>query len=327
MRRLAALAALAALLVLSGCGRDNGTSPKPAHGPALLIGFASNRPPSTISGYDQYFYDPSSGDPSYLPPNLNTYYDENQGGFSADGHWYVFTSTRVVIDARSTIYLYDVRAATVHLLSTPGLFAFSQNPTLSGDGHYLAFHYTTGGDLFDQQIALMDARADTLIPTPNLHLSGAGEFDPALSGDGKLIAFTSNRNGSLDVFLYSVPGDSIVPLPGCNTDGYSETGVSISADGRYVAFHSNRPGGVGLFDVYVYDRQTASLLPMPGANTVLSELNPALSPDGRYVAYETENDGAGDIRLYDLLLQRLVPVPGLNSNYFLDRYPTVANKP
>lgn len=315
------------LLALAGCGRDHGTNPVTrGHGPALLIGFASNRPPSTISGYDQYFYDPSSGDSAWLPPNLNTYEDDFQGNFSADGRWYVFYSTRIIIGALSNLFLYDVRHATVHLLATPGQFSFAQNPALSGDGGRLAFHYSLGADFTDFRIGYMDAQADTLVPTPGLTNLAVGGFDPAVSGDGSLIAFTSAGQGSFDILLYSVPGDSLVPLPGLNTT-FSETGVSISADGRYVAFHSNRPGGIGLFDVYVYDRQTQALLPTPGANTVLSELNPALSPDGRYVAYETENDGGGDIRLYDLRLQQLIPVPGLNSGYFLDRFPTIGNKP
>ena len=53
-----------------------------------------------------------------------------------------------------------------------------------------------------------------MMPVPGLHMPGAGEWDPALSADGKLIAFTSNRDGGSGVFLYSVAGDSMVPLVG-----------------------------------------------------------------------------------------------------------------
>jgi hypothetical protein len=79
--------------------------------------------------------------------------------------------------------------------------------------------------------------------------------------------------------------------------------------------------------VYVYDRASSSFLPLPGANTPLGESLPALSPDGRYLAYQTEAEGGGDIRLYDIVLQQLVPVPGLNDPYYPDRQPSLAQLP
>jgi Tol biopolymer transport system component len=328
VRRLRHLApALVLLLALVGCGSDAPNPVRPgSSGPKLLIAVDTDRPPSPNGGYDLYFYDVASGAPAFRPPNLNTIFDESTSGFSADGHWLVFNSTRQLTGTQAQIFLYDIRTGNTFVPDAPRAFQGAQNPALSGNGSRMAFHYQIGFDFFDLTIGLVDAVADTVIPTPSLHAPLAGEFDPSLSADGSLIACTTTRDGSLDVLLYSVPGDSIIPLIGLNT-GYSETGVSISGNGRYIAFHSNRPGGSGLFDLYVYDRQLQTLLPLPGANTALSELNPSLSNDGRYVAYTSENDGASDIRLYDIQAQRLVPVPGLNDSYYIDRFPslTVAN--
>lgn len=327
-----ALAGWAALAVAAGCGsRDHNPAAPATGGPPIVIGFASNRPPAFNGGYDQYFYNVAGGGAAYMPPNMDSYADERYGGFSADGKWYAFTSTRLLTGTLAHMFLYNVATATIQVIDAATPYTSAQNVALSGDGHYLAFHYTFGSALFDQAVAFVDAHQDLVIPTPNLHLDGTGDFDPELSGDGSLIAFSSNRDTtggvvSLGVYLYSVPGDSIVPLPGLNTP-YSETGVGISADGRYIAFHSNRPGGEGLFDVYVYDRQTASLVPLPGANTPLSEQNPALSGDGRYLAYESQNDGAGNIRLYDVKLQRLIALPGLNDAYWYDGTPTIGAAP
>jgi Tol biopolymer transport system component len=81
-----------------------------------------------------------------------------------------------------------------------------------------------------------------------------------------------------------------------------------------------------MFDIYVYDRKTRNFLPLAGANTSMSELNAALSPDGRYVAYSTDSEGGGDIRLYDIGLQRLIPLPGLNDPYFADKNPSICDR-
>ena len=53
--------------------------------------------------------------------------------------------------------------------------------------------------------------------------------------------------------------------------------------------------GVGLIDVFVYDRQAQSLLPLPGANTSLSDFGPAISPDGRYLAYHSDASGRNEV--------------------------------
>lgn len=320
-----AVGALAVVAGLAGCSDRCTTCGRRPEGPALLIGFTSSRPPAINFGTDIWFYDAGTQQPAWLPANVNSAYDEGPLGLSADGHWMVFRSSRVLTGTLATIFLDDLRTGVIRALETSDYYQ-PQNPALSGDGRLVAFQHQVGAGFLDLAIAMKDVVADTVVNLPTLHLEGAGDFDPALSGDGGLIAFTSNRTGSFDVLLYSVPGDSLVPLPGLNTPS-SETGASISADGRYIAFHSNRPGGNGLFDVYVYDRSTAALLAMPGANTPLSELNPALSPDGGWVAFTSENDGAGDIRLYDLVAKRLADVPGLNDSYYPDRFPSVANRP
>jgi Tol biopolymer transport system component len=322
-----ALALLLPVLLLAGCGSDapNPVKPGPS-GPSLRVAFITNRPPSPQSGGDIYFYDVASGAPAFLPRNLNSLSDEFSATFSADGHWLAFNSSRLLTGTQATLFLYDIRTAELRLSETARAFTSSQNPSLSGDGRRMAFHHQIGGSFFDLTVALVDAVADTVIPTPSLHVQFAGEFDPSLTVDGSLIAFTSNRDGTFDIFLYSVPLDTLVPMVGINT-GFSDTGVTISGDGRYLAFHSNRPGGLGLFDVYVYDRNTQTTLPLPGANTALSEINPAISPDGRYIAYTCENDGAGDIRLYDIQAQRLVTVAGLNDPYYSERFPALTVGP
>jgi Tol biopolymer transport system component len=325
-RACVAAEAATVLLLLAGCSVERTTNgPAPPAGPPLRIAFESNRPPSTVGGGDVYFFDPATGAPAAFAPNVNSVSSEMLPALSGDGRWMAFNSTRQLTGTLGTLFLYDVENARLDVPPGPNAFVNCFNPSLSYDGRYLAFQSQVGG-AFENEVILWDRQSDQQVPLPSLHEFGTGDFDPSLSGDASLIALMTNRTGAVtgfDVVLYDVPGDSLIPLPGINTTS-NELGVSLSRDGRYLAFHSNRPGGAGLFDVYVYDRQTEALLPLPGANTALSELRPALSPDGRWLAYDSENDGADDVRLYDIANRRLVALPGLNDPYFIDKGASIA---
>ncbi len=317
-----------AAALLAGCGSEGDpvrSVTAPASGPPLLVAFCSDRPPSPIPNKDIYFYNAQTQKPAWMPPNVDTYYDEGPLALSGDGHTMVYSTTNPLVGTGTKLLIYDTRTGIIRVPQSTVQFGSPVNPSLSYDGHYMAFQNLVGSFL-ELYIVMVDVPADTIIPTPKLHLLGAQDFDPSLSGDGKLIAFASNRTGGYDVYLYDVARDSVIALPGMNSSS-SDLAPSISADGRYIAFHSNRPGGVGLFDVYVYDRQAQQFLPLPGANTTLSDINPALSPDGRYLAFSTESEGGTDIRLYDLVAQKLVSAPGLNDPYFADRFPALSNLP
>jgi Tol biopolymer transport system component len=310
---------------LAGCSRDNGTGPLPTASP-IVVAFGSSRPPSTIVGSDLYVW--RGGDPEPFP-NLNTPAFEGPCALSADGRTLAFGSTRSLVGAVASMLLYDVPTASITVPQSLLPLLASFNPSLSGDGRYLAVSYMLSNDPFDQYVTIVDIAADTLLPVPTLNDPNGANIDPWLNGDGSLVAFASNGAlslGAFDIMLYSVPGDSIVPLPGLNSAA-NEHSASISHDGRYVAFQSGRPGGVGLIDVYVYDRQTATLLDLPGANTTLSEYQPSISPDGRWLAYVTDATGGGDVRVYDLETRRLIELPGLNDPYHADQFPVVITTP
>src|SRR5690606_15483762 len=102
--------------------------------------------------------------------------------------------------------------------------------------------------------------------------SGAHSLYPAISGDGRYVAFESwgsnlvpgDTNGTLDVFVHDrVTGETTrvsVASDGAQAAGRSER-ATISADGRYVAFESYAsiplPGAPPLIgDVFVHDRVT-----------------------------------------------------------------------
>jgi Tol biopolymer transport system component len=324
---LAAAVLALALALLAGCSTDRPTAPiVGTSGPPLLLAFSSDRPPSRTLVNDIYFADLAAGGPPFMPPNANSSSDEGPCALSGDGRTLCITGSRIFLGTTTQIALMDVATGAMWLPARTRLLAGPSNPSLSYDGRYLATNYRVGTS--SEAIAVEDLAADTLLPLPNLNPVGLLAFDPSLNGDGTLIAFsTFGLVGGYDIALYSVPGDSLVPLPGLNSSS-NDLSAAISADGRWIAFQSGRPGGVGVIDAYLYDRQTSSLVPLPGLNTPLADVQTSISPDGRYITCMTDAEGGQDVRVYDVVAQRLVPLAaGVNDPVLADQYPVLADRP
>jgi PGAP1-like protein/WD40-like Beta Propeller Repeat len=211
------------------------------------------------------------------------------------------------------IYLYDLSAFSV--LSLPGLNTEARevNPSITPDGRFIAFQRTVFGP---EDVFLYDRSTSSLVPLPGLN-SGFDDAGPAITPDGRFIAFVTARSGDAnweDVLLYDVATSSLVPLPGLNTNGppgvgFHEGNPSISADGNLIAFRSNR---TGVMDVFLYDRTTSSLVPLPGLNDpAFADDDPSISADGRFIAFQSDRSGTLNIYLYDRNTSALVPLPGL----------------
>ena len=119
--------------------------------------------------------------------------------------------------------------------------------------------------------------------------------DPSLSGDGKLVAFVSNRDGQKRIYIYSIERKTLINLPGLNLgEAIAET-PSLSYTGRYIAYISSIQGRP---DLILYDRATGkSELLTRGYRSWLR--NPSISPDGRYVVFETSRRGQWDLEVLD----------------------------
>lgn len=193
-------------------------------------------------------------------------------------------------------------------------------PAVSGDGNLLAFAAWNrpGGPGPGYHVFLYDRPAKKLVDLPGLNSQAHDDRMPALSGDGRFLAFASNRKGGVgltDLYLYDRKDGKVVPVPGLNSK-QSELEPSLNADGSLIAFAAERPDGKGGRDLYLFDRVAGKYLPLPGLNTVAHEYAPSLSADGRYLAFVSERlggEGERDIYLYDRETRKLLPTPGLNS--------------
>ena len=132
-------------------------------------------------------------------------------------------------------------------------------------------------------------------------------FHPAISADGRYVAFTSyatnlvavDSNGVEDVFIRDrVAGTT--ELVSLDSSGAQANGgvscASISADARYVTFYGSAsnlvPGDTnGAMDVFVRDRLTGTTervsVDSGGAQGNKDSYGGPISPDGRYVAFHS----------------------------------------
>jgi len=130
----------------------------------------------------------------------------------------------------------------------------------------------------------------------------SAEFDsryndeqPALSGDGRFLAFVSNRSGNRGILLYDLKERQVVSLPRLNRSDAIAESPSLSYTGRYIVYiasDSVRP------EIELYDR----VLQQPQVLTAHYRgwfRNPSISPDGRYIAFETGGRGQWDIEVMD----------------------------
>lgn len=237
------------------------------------------------------------------------------------------------------VFVYDRYAKTTRRVSVgaPGVQANAdcRAVRISDDGNLVAFTSAAstltpgdtneGADVFVRDLV---AGVTTRVPLPR----GGSVVEPflALSGDGRVIAFTSasrelapgDANEAADVFVYDrsrkrLECVSVTPA-GAPGNGFSQ-GCEISGDGRYVAFSSDAgdlvPGEAGHTHVYLRDRQEGvttrlTLTPdsAPAATRMRNAVVPlALSRDGRFTAFRYdapdlvagETNDRYDIYLYD----------------------------
>jgi Tol biopolymer transport system component len=289
-------------------------------GPKLLIAFGSYRERPKHPNIFFYEHD-GSGSGKILgkagTPRGAT--AEGHPSLSADGRYCAFTFE--LENNTGRIYFWDRKDNKLieHpvLNSSPNA---QMGPSLSADANLIAFAAWARPGAVGQgwHVFLYDRGAKKLLDLPGLNSQAFEDRLPALSGDGRWLAFTSNRKdgvGGTDIYLYDRKESKLVDLLKLNSK-QMDAEPSLSADGNLIAFTSDRPGGKGGRDIYLFDRAADKFLPLPGLNTAAHEYSPSLSPDGRYIVFVSERlggEGERDIYLYDRQAQKLLPTPGLNS--------------
>lgn len=141
------------------------------------------------------------------------------------------------------------------------------------------------------QIQLFVSNADGTAERPLLG-SGSLDYNPAWSPDGQWIVFTSERNGSADLYRVTPDGTGLQRL---TTNRAYEDQADVSPDGQKLAFVSTRADGTA--DLWIRDLGANRETPLTSG--LSGDFRPAWSPDGKWIAFSSDRgttvprDGGG----------------------------------
>ncbi len=191
----------------------------------------------------------------------------------------------------------------------------STEPVVSADGRFVAFSSVAKNLVADdttiQDVFVRDRETGetTRVSVAADGSSGDGSsFDPAISADGLIVAFTSDatnlvvgdRNDKKDVFVHNrQTGETTRVSISSSRDAGNDNSraASLSGDGRYVAFSSEASNLVGddanvrIEDVFVHDRKegtTERVSLSADAGAAAASQAPDITDDGRFVTFESQ---------------------------------------
>jgi Tol biopolymer transport system component len=248
--------------------------------------------------------------------------DSTAAVLSGDGRVVAFTDRDLLSpeddNSLHDVYAYDVATGTRTLVSVGATSGTSSAPAIDGDGSTVLF--VSDGDVgtpnpgMRQQVYRRDLPGGAVQRLSVTPAGAPGRLDsgePAISGDGRVVAFSSRAVDVLADDLNGEESDVLVreggttsrvvdlrPDPDPEAAGGSYE-ADATPDGRYVAFTSYAgdlaPGvarGSGNDQVYLRDRVAGSTVLVstnPSGKAVDGNSDdPSVSADGRYVAFTSD---------------------------------------
>ena len=179
------------------------------------------------------------------------------------------------------------RNGTEKLLTTPA--RAYRGPRISPDGRQVAVAIEEQ----ETQIWLYDLARETLT---RMTFEGNSNINAIWTPDGKKLAFTSNKEGPVNLYWQNADGSG--GLERLTTSDYLHSPMSWSPDGQLLAYIEINPTtGYDIWVVNAGDHKT-----QPFLRTPFNESSPRFSPDGHWLAYTSNESGR-----YEIYVQ---PYPG-----------------
>ena len=277
--------------------------------------------------FDAFLHDRSSGSTERISVGASGQEGNDSSGWgslAANGSALAFTSLAsnlVAGDGNSAwdVFVRDRAAGTTTRVSVDSSGVEGNGPsllgTLSADGNVVAFESEASNLIAIDNNGMRDIfvhdRTTGVTERVSVDSTGtegdadSGEFAPALSTDGQIVAFASratnlvanDTNGFQDVFVHdrATGITERISVDSAGAEGDDDSGYpSLSSDGRLVAFHSRASDLVagdtnGTTDIFVHDRATGVTqrvsVDSSGAEADSFSGGPSLTADGSLVAF------------------------------------------
>ena len=161
------------------------------------------------------------------------------------------------------------------------------DPALSDDGSAVAYQSVIADPMspsrrWATRVRVRDLRGGAAAVT----IPRAGAYDATISGDGRVVAFTSYSRERLQVFVYDRRTRAVTLVSRIGRGGGRAAEAwepSLSRDGRRIAFSASRVAG-GRARVYVRDLGEPTARAVSGAARGFAH-EPSISANGRRVVY------------------------------------------
>ena len=207
-------------------------------------------------------------------------------------------------------------------------------PAISGDGKSVAFESNATNLITDDKNGVKDIFIWHFVTNKIERVSmgndgkdaNAASYEPSVSGDGNLIAFTSTASNisttqkgesNNNVFLRDMALNTtiMISIDPSSKKGGSGSNASIACDGKRIAFYSQTSTLVsddknGLWDIFLWEQNNPQLKRISltadgkernqGEESANRIVEPSISGNGRYIAFTTtaSNMVPGDDKIF-----------------------------
>ena len=295
-------------------GGSEGTMPQPA---------------SSLKVCSDYTYDLMSR--SSDDKTFSTFYESTDpsvgGGIGEEGRFVAFVSNANFAGSTGKhrqIFWRDRNAGITKLISAAPTGEEGNGdsffPAISGDGKTVAFESYSSNLVQSDKNGIRDIfvwhSATNKIETVSIGAKGVEEdaesYEPSVSGDGNLIAFTSTASNisvvkkdvsNNNVFLRDLQKDTtiMISIDPKTKKGGGGSKPSISSDGTRIAFYSTVPlvpdDNNGFWDIYLWEKNNPKLKRVSltndhkernqGSESANRVVAPSISGNGQFIAFTT----------------------------------------
>jgi Tol biopolymer transport system component len=220
------------------------------------------------------------GDPIELEAYTN-YVVNREPAWSPDGTRIAFISDR---DGTFDLYIATVTDRLVTRVTDN--HAWTQHLAWSPDGRHIAFHSTRDGNvaIYTLDVACVTRQERDPACLARLTDTATENREPAWSPDGTFIAFTSMRDGNLEIYVMGADGGRQTRL---TNSPDADRLPAWSPDGTHIAFLSTPDLRDVHNDVYVVQPDGSGSQRLTNDGLVSSF---AWSPDSRHIAFVSYRD-------------------------------------